>query len=306
MINVVFMGTPDYATTILSTLLKDEKINIQAVFTQPDKPVGRKQVLTPPHVKQHLLHENLDIPIYQPIKLNSDENFEIIKKLKPDFVIVAAYGQIISKQILELSTFINLHASILPKYRGASPIQDSLLRGDRYTGVTAMLMDVGLDSGDILGYSYLSILPTLEVAELFEQLSLAAAKLTVDVLHRFHTIMPVRQAGAISSKCSKIKKIDGIISFEDATNIYNRYRAFKYWPGIFLESGLALKEIELHENSNHNSVAGKISEIEKEYIIVECKIGSLKVKRVQAKSKNEVSVADYIRGKRLEIGDCLS
>ena len=149
---ILFMGTPDYATTIFKELIKS-KYEIVGLFTQPDKPVGRKQLLTPPHIKQFCIDENLNIPIFQPLKLRGNEEAKNqIEFLKPDFIIVAAYGQILPKEILDIAPCINLHASLLPKYRGASPIQESLLNDDNYTGVTSMLMEEGLDSGDILGF----------------------------------------------------------------------------------------------------------------------------------------------------------
>jgi methionyl-tRNA formyltransferase len=165
------MGTPDYATTIFKKLV-ESNYELVGLFTQPDKPVGRKQILTPPHIKQYCIDENIELPIYQPLKLrgNQEARQQIID-LKPDFIIVAAYGQILPKEILNIAPCINLHASLLPKYRGASPIQEALLNDDRYTGVTSMLMEEGLDSGDILGLQYLKISPTMEVIEAFSKLS---------------------------------------------------------------------------------------------------------------------------------------
>ena len=172
---ILFMGTPDYATVIFKEIL-NSKYEIIGLYTQPDKPVGRKQLLTPPHIKQYCLDENLNIPIFQPLKLrNNEEATKQIEEVKPDFIIVAAYGQILPKEILNIAPCINLHASLLPKYRGASPIQESLLNDDIYTGVTSMLMEEGLDSGDILGLQYLKITPTMEVSEAFEKLSVIAA-----------------------------------------------------------------------------------------------------------------------------------
>ncbi len=183
---ILFMGTPDYATKIFDELLRS-CYEIVGLFTQPDKPVGRKQIITPPpHIKQYCLDKNLELPIFQPIKLKGNvEVTQQIKDLNPDFIIVAAYGQILPKEILDIAPCINLHASLLPKYRGASPIQESLLNDDEFTGVTSMFMEEGLDSGDILGLQYLKITPKMEVSEAFEKLSEIAAKLTITTLDNF-------------------------------------------------------------------------------------------------------------------------
>ena len=302
---VLFMGTPDYATTIFKELLSSD-YEVVGLFTQPDKPVGRKQILTPPHIKQFCMDSNLDIPIFQPLKLRGNEEATLeIKKLNPDFIIVAAYGQILPKEILDIAPCINLHASLLPKYRGASPIQESLLNDDTYTGVTSMLMEEGLDSGDILGLQYLKITPSMEVTEAFEKLSVIAAKLTITTLDNYENIKPLKQNEAEVSFCKKIKKEDGLVNFLDAKNLYLKYKAYSYWPGVFLESELKLKNIELIETTSSNE-EGEILEIAKDFIIIGCKKGSLKIKTLQAPSKNAISSVDYIRGQRLEIGSLLA
>lgn len=301
---VLFMGTPDYATTILKALLKS-KYEVIALFTQPDKPVGRKQILTPPHIKQYCLDEGLELPIYQPLKLrNNSEATHQITALNPDFIVVAAYGQILPKEILDIAPCINLHASLLPKYRGASPIQESLLNDDEFTGVTSMLMEEGLDTGDILGLEYLKITPTMEVAEAFNELSYIAASLTVKTLDKYKNIMPKKQNDALASLCKKIKKEHGEVSFIDAKKLYQTYKAYSYWPGVFLTSGLKLKDITLADETSSNQ-EGEILEIGSDFVKVGCLKGSLIIKILQAPSKKAVSSADYIRGQRFEVGATL-
>ncbi|QKF78142.1 methionyl-tRNA formyltransferase [Arcobacter defluvii] len=301
---ILFMGTPDYATTIFKELI-NSKYDVVALFTQPDKPVGRKQILTPPHIKQYCLDENLDISIFQPIKLRGNEEAKKqIEELKPDFIIVAAYGQILPKEILDIAPCINLHASLLPKYRGASPIQESLLNDDYFTGVTSMLMEEGLDSGDILGLQYLKINSTMEVSEAFEKLSIIAANLTITTLDNFENIKPLKQNESEVSFCKKIKKDDGLVNFLNAKKLYLKYKAYSYWPGVFLESELKLKDIELCEEESINK-EGEILEISKDFIVIGCKKGSLKIKTLQAPSKKAISSVDFIRGQRLEVGDIL-
>ena len=301
---ILFMGTPDYATTIFSELLQSN-YEIIGLFTQPDKPVGRKQILTAPHIKQYCLDLNLNIPIFQPLKLRGNEEATTqIKNLNPDFIIVAAYGQILPKEILDIAPCINLHASLLPKYRGASPIQESLLNDDSYTGVTSMLMEEGLDSGDILAFQYLKVTPTMEVSAAFEELSKIAAKLTITTLDNFENIKPLKQNEAEVSFCKKIKKEDGLVDFLDAKRLILKYKAYSYWPGIFLSSELKLKDIELNEEISINN-PGEILEIKKDYILVACEKGSLNIKTLQAPSKKAISSVDFVRGQRLEVGNII-
>ncbi|MDD2507977.1 methionyl-tRNA formyltransferase [Aliarcobacter skirrowii] len=300
---VLFMGTPSYATEILKELLAS-KYEVVGIFTQEDKPVGRKQLLTPPHIKQFCIDNSLDIPIFQPKKLKDNlVAYLSILDLKPDFIIVAAYGQILPKDILNIAPCINLHASILPNYRGASPIQEGILNDDKYLGVTSMFMEEGLDCGDILGFSYLRN-SNLLVDEAFEKLSILAAKLTITTLNNFENIRPLKQNNCEASFCKKIKKEDGLVDFFDAKKLFLKYKAYSFWPTIFLKSDLKIKDIELIEESSKNE-AGKILEISKDYIIVACLTGTLKIKTIQAPSKKAINAVEYIRGQRLEVGDIL-
>ena len=301
---ILFMGTPDYATRIFKELI-NSSYDVIGLFTQPDKPVGRKQILTAPHVKQFCVDENLDIPIFQPEKLRGNtEVATLIKNLNPDYIIVAAYGQILPREILDIAPCINLHASLLPKYRGASPIQESLLNDDYFTGVTSMFMEEGLDSGDILGLQYLKITPTMEVDVAFDKLSDIAATLTITTLDNFENIKPLKQNEAEVSFCKKIKKEDGLVDFSSAKNLFLKYKAYSYWPGIFLASGLKLKDVELIENQSKN-IEGIILAIENDSVLIACKKGSLKIKTIQAPSKKAINSPDYLRGQRLEKGDTL-
>ena len=298
------MGTPDYATKIFEEII-DNKFEVVGLFTQPDKPVGRKQLLTPPHIKQFCLDKNLDIPIFQPNKLrNNNEIKQQIIELNPDIIVVAAYGQILPIEILNIAPCINLHASLLPYYRGASPIQESLINDDNYTGVTAMMMEEGLDTGDILGFKYLKITNTMKVDEAFDKLSIIAAKLTINILNRFEQIKPKKQNDSLSSLCKKIKKEHGLVNFISAQNLYLKYKAYSYWPGVFLNSGLKLKDISLNEKISENR-PGEILELNKDNIIIGCLNGSLRIKTIQSPSKKATSAVDYIRGQRLSLGELL-
>ncbi len=301
---IVFMGTPDYATTIFDKLLKSE-YEVVALYTQPDKKVGRKQLLTPPHIKQYCLDNDINIPIYQPNNLKEEGIVDQIKSFDADFIVVAAYGQILPRNILNIAPCINLHASLLPLYRGASPIQQSILNDDKYSGVTAMMMEEGLDSGDILGLQYVKIEPDMDVAQLFNALSKIAATLTLKTLDNYDNIDPKVQDTAKVSHCSKIVKQDGLIEFKDAKKFYQVFKAYKFWPGIFLESQLKIKECIINDATSKNN-NGEILAIEKDYIVIGCGKGSIKISKLQPSSKKEMNAVDYIRGQRLEIGNSLS
>lgn len=303
---VVFMGTPEYATTIFKELLTCKDIHVPLVVSQPDKPVGRKQVLTAPHIKKYIQQESLHVEVFQPINLRSNKAYEKIKNYSPDFIIVAAFGQILPKNILDIAPCINLHASLLPLYRGASPIQSSIIQNDSYSGVTAMLMEEGLDCGDILGFSYCKLDKDKKVDVLFEELSFLAAKLCVKTLKNFSELLPLKQNNCESSYAKKIKKSDGVVDFEhySAQQIYNKYRTYDPWPGIFLPTGMKLKALKRVQFSS-DLPAGSIVKIDKEYIYVQCKEDSVAIKILQVPSKKAIPAVDYVRGKRMKVGSLL-
>ena len=300
---VIFMGTPSYAVAILDKLIK-KNYNIVGVFTQPDKIVGRKKILTPPEVKNYILKNNLNIEIFQPNSLKKDAIYKKILTLNPDIIIVAAYGQILPKNILEICPCINLHASILPKYRGASPIQSAILNNDKISGVTAMKMGEKLDDGDMLGFSFLDI-SHLKSDEVFKQMDALASNLTVKILKNLNDIENFSQFDALSSKCSKIKKDDGLVKFsDDAKIVFQKFKAFYPWPGIFLEDGTKLLDIEFVGDSKNNDF-GKIVNLDKKSFDINFKNGVIKILKIQEKAKKPLLANDFINGKRLKIGDIL-
>ena len=300
---VIFMGTPDYAKVILERLIQTSEMNVVAVYTQPDKPVGRKKIMTPPEVKT-LAQEN-SIEVYQPNRLKDEDTVKELLKIECDYIIVAAYGQILPREILDHAPCINLHASILPEYRGASPIQQTLLNGDKQTGVTAMLMEEGLDTGDILKIDTIEVSDDEMVESLFNRLTDVAADLTLDILQNYSSYSAIPQDDALSTHCSKITKADGEVEFLNAVMLYNKYRAFTPWPGIYLNSGLKLKKISLEDKTSINA-AGKILKIDSDSIVLGCESGSIRIYSVQAPSKKEIDILSYINGQRLTLADTLS
>lgn len=299
---IVYMGTPFYAKEILQVLIDAEDMDVNLVITQPDRPAGRKKILTPPPVK--ILAQACDIRVLQPEKLTDEGVVEAIRASTPDLIVVAAFGQLLQKDILDIAPCINLHASLLPEYRGASPVQQSLLNGDAYTGVTAMLMEEGLDSGPILGYYYFKIPDRIKLHALLTKLSQDACQLTLDILRNFEKIAPQKQIKIDASYCKKIKKSDGEVAFDDARKLYNKYRAFEGWPGIFTASGTKLLEIEIIEsNSKHHE--GEIMRIAEDGVTVGCLKGSLKLITLQPVSKKPMDAKSYCVGRGLKVGNIL-
>ena len=297
-----YMGTPHYAKEILNTLIEAEDMEVTLVLTQPDRPVGRKKVLTPPPVK--VLALEYGIEVLQPNRL-SDEGIEnAIRAMSPDFIIVAAFGQLLPKSILDIAPCINLHASLLPQYRGASPVQQSLLNGDKKTGVTSMLMEEGLDTGDILEKVEFAIPDNMRLHALMQQLTNDACELTLSTVRKFDTITPRKQDESQATLCKKIKKSDGEINFEDAVAIYNKYRAFEGWPGIFASNGTKFDGVSLADRESLNN-ASEILAFEDDSVIVGCSRGSLKIEILQPASKKAMTAKAYSVGRGLKIGHTL-
>jgi len=297
-----YMGTPHYAKEILNTLIEAEDMEVTLVLTQPDRPVGRKKVLTPAPVK--VLALEYGIEVLQPNRL-SDEGIEnAIRAMSPDFIIVAAFGQLLPKSILDIAPCINLHASLLPQYRGASPVQQSLLNGDKKTGVTSMLMEEGLDTGDILEKVEFTIPGNMRLHALMQQLTNDACELTLSTVRKFDTITPRKQDESQATLCKKIKKSDGEINFEDAVAIYNKYRAFEGWPGIFASNGTKFDGVSLADRESLNN-ASEILAFEDDSVIVGCSRGSLKIEILQPASKKAMTAKAYSVGAGLKIGHTL-
>jgi len=296
------MGTPHYAKEILQVLINDEQIEIPLVISQPDRKAGRKGELKAPEVK--LLAEEYTLKILQPEKLSDEGIYDAIVEAKPDFIVVAAFGQLLPKSILDIAPCINLHASLLPQYRGASPVQQSLLNGNRFTGITAMLMEEGLDSGPILGYRYFKIPQSMLLPELMSQLSKDACSLTIDIIHNFENLAPIKQNRAMATHCKKIKKEDGLIDFSVASDFYDKYRAFEGWPGIFVENGMKIKEVALVDTVSENKMA-EILELKDLSIVVGCQKGSVEIGLLQPASKKAVNAKAYCIGRGLKVGNSL-
>jgi methionyl-tRNA formyltransferase len=299
---VVYMGTPHYAKEILQTLIDADDMDVELVLTQPDRPVGRKKVLTPPPVK--VVAQEYGIEVLQPSRLSEEGIEEAIKAAKPDFIVVAAFGQILPRSILDIAPCINLHASLLPQYRGASPVQQSLLNGDKITGVTSMLMEEGLDTGPMLEKIIFEIPEDMRLFALMEQLTKDACTLTLSTLRNFEDLTPEPQDESKATLCKKIKKSDGEVDFSDATEVYNKYRAFEGWPGIFASNGTKFDNVALVEREKPHTPFEILSS-EDDAVVLGCGKGSLKVGTLQPASKKPMSAKAYCVGRGLKVGDTI-
>ena len=299
--NVVFMGTPDFAVPSLENIAKVH--NVQAVFTQPDKPVGRKMVLTPPDVK--VCAEKLGIPVYQPVKLKDSESYEIIKELNPDLIVVVAYGQILPENILNIPKYgcINVHGSLLPKYRGAAPIQWSVLNGDKVTGVTTMYMEKGLDTGDILETKEYEIGINDTAGEVFDTLAEMGGKLILDTLEKAEKgqLHPIKQDDSKSSYAKMLDKSMCNIDFSKTNlQVHNQVRGLSPWPVASTKlNGKVLKifETRLAEGK------GKPGEIlNTNPLTIACGEGAVVVNTVQLQGKKKMDSKAFLQGHKLEKG----
>ena len=310
---VLFMGTPEFARVVLENLARSHEV--VGLVCQGDKPFGRKQELKAPATKEWVKKELPALPILQPDRLDS-EACEAIAALNPEIIIVVAYGKILPKALLERYRCLNVHASILPKYRGASPLQEMLLHGDRYWGVSVMEMEEELDSGAILGISVVESNAKDGLAELSENMANLGAELLGDVLERLENeemagksqgscvLEPLKQDDFQASYCQKIKKDAGRVKLADALEVVAKYRAYGVWPSVFLESGVKLFGIELESGEGVHR-AGEILRIEEGGIVLGCERGSIRVEALQAPSKQKISAKAFAQGRRLGVGDVL-
>ncbi len=312
-VRIVFMGTPELSATLLAALLKNE-YNVVGVVTKPDKPSGRKKEITPSPVKELALREAL--PLLQPVKMDA-EAIQAIANWKPDLIVVAAYGKILPAALLELPGFgcINVHTSLLPLWRGASPIQNALLAGATETGVTIMLMDTGMDTGDILTQKSVAIDRDDTHSSLLQKLTVTGTDLLLETLPQWieRRITPIKQNNEEATLCQLIEREDGrILWSSDAESIYNRYRALYPWPGVFTyfkgdNNLLRLKLITLSfqkQNAHIVHPLGTVFEIG-EKIGVQTGSGIIFLETVQLEGKTAVAIADFIRGNESFVGTLL-
>ena len=309
--NIIYMGTPDFAVKPLEAIIESGE-NVMAVFTQPDKPKGRGFKLLPTPVKQSALSHN--IPVYQPLSLKKGDDAaeaeKIMRELAPDLIVVAAYGKILPKTILDLPKYgcINIHASLLPKYRGAAPIQRVILNGETETGVTAMQMAEGLDTGDMLMKISTPIGENETASELFERLSNLGAKLIVDTIKAVKSgnITPVKQDDSLSSYAEMIDKSMCFTDFSlTAAEVHNHIRGLSSSPcAVAYLNG---KRIKIYHSELVKNVGGQPGEIVNvNDFTVSCGDGNgVRLAEIQGEGGKRMKAADFLRGNKIEKGTFL-
>lgn len=306
---IAFMGTPDFSVECLKALV-NSKHEIVGVFCQPDKPVGRKQELKMPDVKVEALKH--DLPIFQPTTLRNGKGVEILSEIKPDLVIVVAYGKILPADFLKFPKYgcINIHASILPKYRGASPIHRSVLNGDSETGVTSMQMDEGVDTGDILLVKKIPIGINDTTLEMFEKLSVLGAQVlieTIDLLEKGE-LKPIKQDDSKATHAGMLSKEEGLVDWsESAFSIHNKIRGLYSWPGAFTKlEGKTLKlQKAVLSDKKGNNIPGEIVCADGK-IIVSCGDNNcIELKEIQLEGKKRMEASAFLNGHKLSVGTVL-
>ena len=304
---ILFMGTPDIAADSLAALLGAGH-EVCAVFTRRDKPVGRKQILTAPPVKQ--LAQQHDIPVYQPRTLRDGSSDELIRQLAPDIIVVVAYGCIIPPQLLHIAKYgcINLHVSLLPKYRGSAPIQWAVLNGDAETGVSIMQLDEGLDTGDVLLVEPVSIDPEETSGELFDRVSAVGARTLVDALAKIEAgqLTPVPQDHSKATLAPPLSKDTARFAFtEDAAHIHNWVRGMNPWPTAWFEQDgkrIKVSECRLAENPQ-NAAPGTVLALKP--LTVAAQNGAVALLSVTPEGGKPMAGTAWAAGRRLKTGDCL-
>lgn len=295
--SIVFMGSPDFAATILSALLG--QYPIKGVITQPDRPAGRGKVLTSPAVKKIALEASL--PILQPNRLKDPGVFEQLVAWQPDLIVVAAFGQILRKNVLDLPQFgcVNVHASLLPRWRGASPIQAAIRAGDCQTGVTIMKMDEGIDTGEILAQSTEPILPQDTTVTLTERLAANGARILLKTLPDYLAgrITPVAQEDRNATYASMIKKEESFLDLsKDAATLVNQVRAFVPWP--IARTVIRGQEVLIHKASSltqDSTKPGTEYKVNK-HPALGTGDGLLVLEEIQLPGKKVISGKDYLNG----------
>ena len=298
---IAFLGTPSFALPSLKMLI--ESGHTLAVFTQPDRPVGRHGKPVPPPVKELALEHN--IPVFQFEKIRSDEGLAALKAFEPDLMVTAAFGQLLSQANLDVPKYgcINVHGSLLPRYRGAAPIQWAVIDGELETGITMMMTDIGMDTGDILLKSVTAIDPDETAGELFDRLAVIGAELLKDTLIALEngTLTRTKQDPELATKCPMLKKEHGKIDFtRTAREIHNLVRGVNPWPGAYAlldDSPLKIWKTRLTSEENPNLPAGTCLGDGKKGMFVQCADGLLEVLEVQAAGGKRLDGKTFLRGK---------
>ncbi|CVI70310.1 Methionyl-tRNA formyltransferase [Clostridiales bacterium CHKCI001] len=298
---IIYMGTPDFAVPTLETLIQS-KHEVIAVITQPDKPKGRGKAMQFPPVKNKALEYG--IPVYQPVKVRDPSFIEQMKEWEPDAIVVAAFGQILPKAVLDLPRYgcINVHASLLPKYRGAAPIQWAIINGEKETGITTMFMDVGLDTGDMLKKAVIPIEAKETGESLHDKLAALGGPLILETLEELEngTAVRTKQDDAQSCYAKMLTKSLGNIDWsQSAVQIERLIRGLNAWPSAYTkweDKTLKIWAADVIDGNKEGAVAGEVVERQKKALIVQTGEGRLSLKEVQLQGKKRMEIDVFLRG----------
>jgi len=307
-LRTIFMGTPDFAVPCLDKLIKED-YQVAAVVTQPDRPKGRGRKMTYSPVKEAALFHNL--PVLQPDSIKSDDFYNLMAALAPDVIIVVAYGQLLPKRILDLPPCgcINVHASLLPKYRGAAPIHWAVIDGEVTTGITTMVMDIGMDTGDMLIKSELPILPEDTTGSLHDKLKEMGAVVLSDTLRQIvdGTVSRQPQNDAEATYARMLDRdIERIDWHQSAIAIHNLVRGLNPWPGAYgrlHNKSLKIWQTRVYDAIGPCATPGRIVQMTKEGLVVETGKGTIEILEVQPESKRRIKASDYVCGYCLAVGN---
>jgi methionyl-tRNA formyltransferase len=306
-LRIIFMGTPEFACPTLQKLI-DRDEEVIAVITQPDRPKGRGQQTVPPPVKA--LAEQHAIPVIQPVKVRLPEVVESIRQLAPDLIVVVAFGQILPKSLLDIPRYgcINVHASLLPRWRGAAPLNWCIIKGDAETGITTMMMDVGLDTGDMLLKKATPIDPDENTQTLHDRLSLIGAEALAETLDLLTAGKLVRekQDDALTCYAPMLKKDDGLIDWnEEPQQIRNLVRGMTPWPGAFSFVDGRMVKIYQVRTATGEGVPGTVIHTGRDGLEVACAGGSIIVEELQLEGKKRLPARDFLAGYKIAPGTIL-
>lgn len=302
-LSIVFAGTPDFSARHLEALLNAD-LNVKAVYCQPDRPKGRGKKLIAPPTKQ--LAEAQGISVYQPLNFKAQETVDELAALKPDIMIVVAYGLILPKTVLDIPRLgcINVHASLLPKWRGAAPIERAIEAGDTESGVTTMQMDIGMDTGDMLKVGTLPITPTTTGDSLREAMAKQGCDLLLETLEALVSgkAKPVKQDDTQATYAPKLQKAEGLLDWQlTATSLQQRIQAFNSANACFFELGdkrIKVYEAQVISNDTHAELPGEILSIDKSGLIVACLEGQLKLEKIQLPGGKPLTIQQFLNGNK--------
>lgn len=300
---IAFLGTPEFAVPSLSALYDNG--HILSVFTQPDKPVGRHGILTPPPVKVYASEHG--IPVYQFERMKSPEACSALRDFQPDFMVTAAFGQMLSQENLDTPKYgcINVHGSLLPKYRGAAPIQWSIINGEQITGITTMFTDIGMDTGDILLKKETAIQPDETSAELYQRLSVIGADLLIETLNCFvnGTLVRTPQNPLEATTCKMLTKENGKIDFhKNAVEIHNLVRGVNPWPGAYAmldNAPFKIWKTAVVSADAKDETPGKLFGSPKEGLFLQACSGTLELLEIQSSGGKRLSGKSFLLGKNI-------